>query len=45
MRGLLTLIADYSEPCSAMLALAPGGKGKSKIHTTDLLLSDGLQPG
>src|SRR5205085_1648284 len=38
-------VAEYSEPCSAMLALAPGGRGNFKIHTSDLLNSDGLTPG
>jgi len=39
--------ASYSEPCSAMLALAPGGtsKGGHKIPTTDLMKNDGLDEG
>jgi len=34
---------SYSEPCAALLALAPGGNiANNKIVTTDLLGGDGL---
>jgi hypothetical protein len=38
--------SSYSEPCSAMLAVAPGGLiSSNKIITTDLLGDDGLERG
>lgn len=38
--------SPYSEPCSAMLAVAPGGLiSSNKIVSTDLLGSDGLDQG
>lgn len=42
----LIISGTYSEPCSAMLAVAPGGLiSSNKIITTDLLGDDGLERG
>jgi furin len=38
-------VTPYSETCAGMLALAPGGLGKDKIFTSDLVGKDGLTAG